>query len=96
MDMRVFSKGTVRTFYEKHGDSKEQLLTWYKVTTKANWKNFNEVKKYFNSVDCIRDSLMVFNIKGNTYRLVVDFNFSMQWAFITFIGTHADYDKMKF
>jgi len=91
--MRVFNKSTLRKFYEKHEDSKEQLLTWDKVSTKANWKSFNDVKKYFNSADCIKDSLFVFNIKGNKYRLVVDFNFRMQWAFITFIGTHADYDK---
>ena len=94
--MRVFNKSTLRNFYEKHEDSKEQLLTWYKVTTKANWKSFNDVKKYFNSVDCIKDSLFVFNIKGNKYRLVVDFNFRMQWAFIRFIGTHANYDKRIF
>jgi mRNA interferase HigB len=94
--MRVFNKCTLRNFYEKHEDCKNQLLTWYKVTTKANWKNFNDIKKFFNSTDCIKDNLFVFNIKGNSYRLVVDFNFSMQWAYITFIGTHSDYDKQKF
>ena len=94
--MRVFSKSTLRDFYEKHNDCKEPLLTWYKVTTKANWQSFNDVKKYFNSTDCIRDSLLVFNIKGNKYRLAVDFHFKFSWAFVTFIGTHADYDKAKF
>lgn len=94
--MRVFSKSTLINFYDEHRDCKEQLLTWYKVTIKANWRNFNDVKKYFNSADCIKDSLIVFNIKGNRYRLVVDFNFRLQWAFINFIGTHSDYDKKKF
>jgi mRNA interferase HigB len=94
--MRVFSKSTLRDFYEKHTDSKDQLLTWHKVATKAKWKNFNEIKKYFNSVDCIQDSLLVFNIKGNKYRLVVDFNFKLQWAFIVFVGTHAEYTKRIF
>lgn len=94
--MKVFSKSTLRDFYKKHNDSKEQLLTWYKVATKAHWKNYLEIKKYFNSVDCIQDCLMIFNIKGNKYRLVVDFNFKLQWAFIVFIGTHADYNKRIF
>ena len=94
--MRVFSKSTLRDFYEKHEDCKEQLLTWHKVASKANWKSFNDVKKYFNSVDCIKDSMLVFNIKGNNYRLVVDFNFRFQWAFVIFIGTHANYDKINF
>jgi mRNA interferase HigB len=94
--MRVFSKSTLVDFYKKHNDCKDQLLTWYKVASKANWTNFNDVKRYFNSVDCIKDSLLIFNIKGNSYRLVVNFNFKAQWAFVKFIGTHADYDKMKF
>ena len=81
--MRIFSKSTLRDFYEKHVDSKEQLLTWYKVATNANWKTFIEIKKYFNSVDCIREGLLVFNIKGNHYRLVVDFNFKLQWAWFS-------------
>ena len=86
----------MKDFYEKHNDCKEQILTWYKDTSKANWSNFNDVKEYFNSVDCIRNSILVFNIKGNKYRLVVDFNYILQWAFITFIGTHAEYEKIKF
>lgn len=94
--MRVFSRSTLRDFYQKHTDSKEQLLTWYKVASKANWKNFTEVKKHFNTVDCIRDSLLVFNIKGNRYRLVVDFNFKFNGAFIKYIGTHAEYTKRSF
>jgi len=94
--MRVFNKSTLRDFYQKHGDCKEQLLTWYKIITKTNWKTFIEIKKHFSSVDCIRDSLLVFEIKGNRYRLVVDFNFKFQWAFIIFIGTHAEYSKNRF
>lgn len=94
--MRIFSKGTLRDFYQKHEDCKEQLLTWYKVTSNASWKNFNDVKLHFSSADCIHDNFIVFNIKGNKYRLGVDFNFKNQWAFILFIGTHAEYDKKKF
>ncbi len=94
--MRIFSKSTLKDFYEKHADSKEQLLTWYKITNKAKWKNYNDIKSYFNTVDCIKDNLTVFNLKGNKYRLAVDFNFRNEWAFIIFIGTHAEYDKKKF
>ena len=94
--MRVFSKSTLRDFYEKHNDCKQPLLTWYKVTTKANWRNFSDVKQYFNSTDCIRNSLLVFNIKGNKYRLVVDFNFRLCWAFIIFIGPHGEYEEIIF
>ena len=94
--MRIFSNSTLKDFYEKHADSKEQLLTWYKITTKARWKNYNDIKSYFKTVDCIKDNLMVFNLKGNKYRLAVDFNFKNEWAFIIFIGTHAEYNKKKF
>lgn len=94
--MRVFSRSTLKQFYEKHEDCKEQLLTWHKITANAKWNGIKDIKNYFNSVDCVKDNLFIFNIKGNKYRLVVDFNFRLQFAFIKFIGTHAEYDKQRF
>lgn len=53
-----------------------------------------EVKKDHSTADIISNNRMIFNIKGNKYRLIVKFNFNMQWAGIKFIGTHAEYDKI--
>ena len=60
----------------------------------ANWETPNDVKKSYAHASILRDSRIVFNIKGNTYRMVVKFNFEHQLAFVRFIGTHSEYDKI--
>jgi len=90
---RIHAKSTLRTFWEKHDDSEQYLKTWYDTVKHANWKKPNDVKKVYVSASIIGDNRIVFNIKGNTYRLIVKFNYERQWAFIRFIGTHAEYNK---
>jgi len=58
------------------------------------WETPNDVKKSYANVCILKDSRIVFNIKGNSYRLVIKFNFDHQLAFVRFIGTHSDYDKI--
>jgi mRNA interferase HigB len=70
------------------------VKTWYETAMNANWKTPNEVKKSYAHASILRDSRIVFNIKGNTYRMVVKFNFEHQLAFVRFIGTHSEYDKI--
>lgn len=57
-------------------------------------KNPNDVKKTYTNASILKNNRIVFNIKGNNYRLIVKFNFEKQWVFIKFIGTHLDYDKI--
>jgi mRNA interferase HigB len=91
---RIFAKSTLREFWKKHSDSEQYLKTWYDTAKNANWKNPNDVKKTYAEASILREGRIVFNIKGNSYRLVVKFNFEKQWAFIRFIGTHVNYDKI--
>lgn len=91
---RIFAKGTLRNFWEIHPDSEHYLKTWYDTAMNSDWKNPNEVKQTYVNASILKDSRIVFNIKGNTYRLVAKFNFEKQWIFIRFIGTHADYNKI--
>jgi len=60
----------------------------------SDWKNPTEVKNTYANAIILKDSRVVFNIKGNSYRLIAKFNFEKQWIFIRFIGTHAEYDKI--
>lgn len=60
----------------------------------STWKDPNEVKNTYANASILKDSRVVFNIKGNSYRLVTKFNFEKQWIFIRFIGTHSEYDKI--
>lgn len=92
--MRVIAKRTLQDFWIKHADYEEQLKAWYRETEKAQWKNINALKKEYPSASILKDNRIVFNIKGNTYRLIVKFNFDHQIGWIRFIGTHAEYDKI--
>jgi len=92
--MRVIAKKILREFREKHADSKDQLKTWYKEASKANWKSPVDIKAEYAKASILKSGRIVFNICGNRYRLVVDINYVRQWIFIRFIGTHNDYDKI--
>ncbi len=91
---RIFAKSTLREFWEKYPDSEQYLKTWYETAMQANWKTPTDIKQSYANASILKDSRVVFNIKGNTYRLVVRFNFPHQMAFIRFIGVDADYDKI--
>ncbi|MCZ4409895.1 type II toxin-antitoxin system HigB family toxin [Cryomorphaceae bacterium 1068] len=93
--MKIFSRGTLRDFWEKHGDCELQLKAWYRETEKSNWASINELKSNYPSASILNDNRIVFNIKGNDYRMIVKFNFEYKLAWIRFIGTHADYDKIN-
>ena len=60
----------------------------------SDWKTPNDVKQSYVNASVLKDSGIVFNIKGNSYPLVMKFNFDHQLAFVRFIGTHLDYDKI--
>lgn len=92
--MSVISKRSLRNFWLKHADSEQQLKAWYRETERAQWENINSLKKDYPSASILQDNRIVFNIKGNNYRLIVKFNFEYQICWIRFIGTHAEYDKI--
>ncbi|MBR9861720.1 type II toxin-antitoxin system HigB family toxin [bacterium] len=91
---RIISKKSLREFWQKNSDSEQYLKTWYETAKNANWKSPSDVKLTYANASILKDGRVVFNIKGNSYRLVVKFNYTRQWAFIRFVGTHKDYDKI--
>lgn len=92
--MRVFVRRTLQNFWEEHSDSEEYLTKWYAVATKAEWRSPADVKEVFCHASILKNSRIVFNIKGNSYRLVARFEFKRQFIFIRFIGTHQEYDRI--
>jgi len=91
---RIFAKSTLREYWEKHPETVQYLKTWYDIAMNSDWRTPDEVKQTYVNASILKDSRIVFNIKGNSYRLVVKFNFEKQWIFIRFIGTHSEYDKI--
>lgn len=93
--VRVIAKKILRDFWTGHNDCEQQLKSWFQEASKAEWKNSNEIKQEYPSASILNDNRIVFNIKGNKYRLIVKVNFSYQMIWIRFIGTHAEYDKIN-
>lgn len=91
---RIVAKKILREFWEKHSDSEQHLKTWYETAKNSRWYSPADIKKTYINASILKNSRVVFNIKGNAYRLVVKFNYDREWAFIRFFGTHADYDKI--
>lgn len=94
--MRVITKRKLIEFYTVHPEAKAALEDWYEFATKKDWASFNELRdSWSNSVDYVGNNRYVFNIKGNNFRLIVIILFKPSLIYIRFVGTHADYDKIK-
>ncbi|HMR17813.1 MAG TPA: type II toxin-antitoxin system HigB family toxin [Sphingobacterium sp.] len=93
--MRIVSKKILVEFYLKHPTAKTPLEDWYRKTQKSEWTKFADIKNSFNSVDNVGNKRVVFNIKGNDFRLVVLVLYTLKTVYIRFVGTHEEYDKIK-
>ena len=93
--MRVIAKKILRDFWEAHAGCEQQLKSWFQEASNAEWRNPNEIKKEYPSASILNNNRIVFNIKGNNYRLIVKINYDYQMVWIRFIGTHAEYDKIN-
>lgn len=92
--MRIISRKTLRDFWETHADAEQSLQAWFHEAKSANWKSFTDIKARYRSADLLPGNRVIFNLKGNTYRLIVHIHFKTGIVFIRFIGTHAEYDKI--
>lgn len=94
--MRIIAFRTIREFFEKpeYQDSEPSLRAWYHDAKSAEWKSSNELKHQYKNASIVGEGRAVFNIKGNSYRLVVAIDYEFQIIFIRFIGTHKQYDKI--
>lgn len=91
--MRVFNRGTIVEYGQRHTHAARALLAWYAEADQASWGSMADVRSSFPSADRVGDRI-VFNIKGNQFRLVVAYDFTRKSLFIKWFGTHAEYDKI--
>jgi mRNA interferase HigB len=94
--MRVIAKSSLRKFWEQpaYSDSRGPLESWYEEALKADWKSPQEIKAQYRNASICGNNRVVFNIGGNKYRLVVEMQYRAGIAWVKFIGTHAQYDKI--
>jgi mRNA interferase HigB len=93
--VRIVAKSTLRAFWEGYPDAEEPLLAWYREVEKEDWSEPAHVKVKYRSASVVGDNRVVFNIKGNDYRLVVKINYPYRMLYVRFVGTHAQYDKIN-
>lgn len=92
--MRVISRKALVAFWERLPDAKGPLSAWYDTISSRTWKNLTELRQLSRTVDYVGGDRFVFNIAGNNFRLVVRIDFNSQLAFVRFVGTHKEYDKI--
>jgi mRNA interferase HigB len=92
---RIIARKTLRVFWEKHPDVKQALEAWYHDVKSATWKTPAEVKNVYRDASIVGNNRVVFNIKGNQYRLVVAVHYQRSIVYIRFVGTHQEYDKIN-
>lgn len=92
--MRIITKATLRAFWEKHPNAEEPLKNWYAQARGQSWEKPQDVKNFRGDASIIGDNRVVFNIKGNDYRLIVHINYKYGMVYVCFVGTHAEYDKI--
>ena len=93
--MRVIAKKTLRDFWERHNDCRENLTSWYDEAVHANWRSPADINRAYPTVSIVANNRVVFNVKGNMYRLIVKINYGYGIVWVRFIGTHAEYDKIR-
>lgn len=92
--MRVIALKTLREFWEQHADAEQALRAWHHDVKKATWRTPTDIKAIYRNASFIANNRVVFNIKGNQYRIVVAIQYQHRAVYIRFVGTHEEYDKV--
>jgi mRNA interferase HigB len=92
--VHVIARSTLLAYASRHAERRDQLSEWYRTTSHANWRMMIDVVAAFPTARALNAERVCFKICGNSHRLIVSFKFSAQIAWVKFIGTHAEYDKI--
>ena len=92
--MHIVAVKFLRAFWEKNPDSEQPLKSWVDEAKKASWLQPAHIKEQYRSASILKNNRVVFNIKGNDYRLVVSIAYHYQAVYVKFVGTHKEYDAI--
>ena len=92
--MHIIALKTLREFWERHPQAATPLRGWYAEATRARWSTPADIKAAHRNASFLGNNRVVFNIKGNDYRLVVAVRYTSTTMFIQFVGAHAEYDRI--
>ncbi|MFZ2525088.1 MAG: type II toxin-antitoxin system HigB family toxin [Candidatus Ferrigenium altingense] len=92
--MRVIAVSTLRDYWAKHPQAETPLRAWHADASRADWKTPADIKAAHRNASFVGSNRVVFNIKGNDYRLIVAVHYNRGMMYIRFVGTHAEYDAL--
>jgi mRNA interferase HigB len=92
--MRIVAVATLKRFWARHPAAEQPLKAWYDEARHAKWSTPQDIKDRYASASFIGKNRVVFNIKGNDYRLIVAVAWHFQAVYIKFVGTHAEYNRV--
>ena len=92
--MRVIALRTLRAYWEQHPDVRPALEAWYHDVKRASWQTPMDIKRVYRNVSFVGNNRVVFNIKGNDYRIVVAIQYQHSIVYIRFVGSHREYDQI--
>jgi mRNA interferase HigB len=92
--MRIIARSTLPSFWEQYPDAEQPLKAWFYEAVRANWQSPSDIKNLYRNASILANNRVVFNIKGNNYRLIVHVKYDIGIIFIRFVGTHKEYDKI--
>jgi len=93
--MRIIALKALRDFWERHPQAEVPLRAWHAIASRAHWRSPADVKAAYRSASFLRGNRVVFNIKGNEFRLVVAVHYNRGLIFVRFVGTHQQYDRIN-
>ncbi|HMI62471.1 MAG TPA: type II toxin-antitoxin system HigB family toxin [Puia sp.] len=93
--MRVIAIKTLKDYWEEFPQAKQALLSWYEEAEAAQWNHPNELKEQYRNASILTEKRAIFNIHGNSYRLIVDIEYRLKIVFVVWFGTHKQYDKIN-
>ena len=94
--MKTHGLGTLDDFMQRHAEAREQVKAWLSEVERAEWRGPQDIKDRYPSASFLPNNRVVFNIKGNKYRIAVQVSYKHQIVLIRRCGTHAEYSKWKF
>jgi len=92
--LRVFNRSTLELFWRKHPDAEQPLRAWFREVEHTSWRGPADVRARYGTADFVANNRVVFDIRGNKYRLVVAVKYEFFCTYIRFVGTHAEYDEI--
>ncbi len=93
--MHIIATRTINAYRKCYPDADGSLKSWVAMIKSREFKHLADLKTVFPSVDLIENDRVIFNIKGNNYRLIAGVDFAKQVVFVKWFGRHRDYNNIK-